>query len=330
MDIFELGNFTLTTGYTLPNAKLAYTTHGTLSAMKDNAILFTNFIGGTDQALEVFIGEDFALDPRKYFIILPGQFGNGFSSSPSNTPPPYDRGAFPPINVADDILAQHRLVTEHFGIQELQLVVGWSVGALQTYEWAVRFPQMVKRVAPTAGAPRPSAWTRLWLRNVIEEPITADPAWNNGFYEHASDLQAGARLQGHATALTVAPPEFFRGDGPRSLGFASVDDLLRGFFEAFWLSQDPNNVICQARKAARADPGEGGDLAAALGRIRTFVFAFAGDRMFPPQDCKSDAELIPNARFRELSTRSGHLSQYALFPEDRQAIDGAIREALAA
>ena len=111
MDTFELGNFTLTTGFTLPNAKLAYTTHGTLNAAKDNAILFTNFIGGTDQALEVFIGEDFALDPRQYFIILPGQFGNGFSSSPSNTPPPYDRGAFPPINVADDIVAQHRLVT---------------------------------------------------------------------------------------------------------------------------------------------------------------------------------------------------------------------------
>ena len=82
MDTFELGNFTLTTGFTLPNAKLAYTPHGTLNAAKDNAILFTNFIGGTDQELEVFIGEDFALDPRKYFIILPGQFGNGFSSSP--------------------------------------------------------------------------------------------------------------------------------------------------------------------------------------------------------------------------------------------------------
>ena len=214
MDTFELGNFTLTTGFTLPNAKLTYTTHGTLNAAKDNAILFTNFIGGTDQALEVFIGEDFALDPRQYFIILPGQFGNGFSSSPSNTPPPYDRGAFPPINVADDIVAQHRLVTEHLGIQELQLVVGWSVGALQTYEWAVRFPEMVKRVAPTAGAPRPSAWTRLWLRNVVEEPITADPAWDNGFYENARALQAGARLQGHATALTVAPSDFFRGDGP--------------------------------------------------------------------------------------------------------------------
>ena len=144
METFDLGNFRLAAGFTIPNAKLAYTTHGTLNAAKDNAVLFPNFLGGSDQALEIYIGEGLALDPRKYFIILPGQFGNGFSSSPSNTPPPFDRGAFPPIPVADDVIAQHRLLTEHFGIERLQLVLGWSVGALQTYEWAVRFPQMVE------------------------------------------------------------------------------------------------------------------------------------------------------------------------------------------
>jgi homoserine O-acetyltransferase len=300
-----------------------------LSAARDNAILFPNFLGGTDQALETFIGEDFALDPRKYFIILPGQFGNGFSSSPTNTPPPYDRGAFPPVNIADDVIAQ-RLLTEHFGIQEVQLVLGWSVGALQTYEWAVRFPQMVKRVASIAGAPRPSPWTLLWLRTVIEESLTSDPFWNNGFYTDASALQAGSRRQGHAMALTVAPASFFREETLRSLGFGSVDDLVRAFFEGFMLSGDPNNLLCQSRKACRADPSGGGDMAAALRRItaKTFVFAFTGDRMFPPEDCRFDAERIPNARYRELSTRSGHLSTFALFPEDREAVDGAIREAL--
>ena len=60
----------------------------------------------------------------KYFIVLPGQFEVTASrSSPSNTPPPFDRGAFPPIHVADDVIAQHRLsLTQHFGITELQLV----------------------------------------------------------------------------------------------------------------------------------------------------------------------------------------------------------------
>jgi homoserine O-acetyltransferase/O-succinyltransferase len=84
-EFFELGDFVLESGITLPGAKLAYKTHGTLSEARDNVILFPHMWSGTPKAMEIFIGEDRPLDPRKYFIILPGQFANGFSSSPSNT-----------------------------------------------------------------------------------------------------------------------------------------------------------------------------------------------------------------------------------------------------
>ena len=94
-EVFELGNFLLESGVTLPNAKLLYKTHGKLNAAKDNAILFPHMWSGTPKAMEIFVGPGRPLDPAKYFIILPGQFGNGFSSSPTNTPAPYDRGAFP-------------------------------------------------------------------------------------------------------------------------------------------------------------------------------------------------------------------------------------------
>src|SRR5205085_8962554 len=163
METFDLGDFHLVSGVTLPNAKLAYKTIGTLNEAKDNAILFPNFLGGVPEALEGWIGEGRPLDPGKYFFILPMHFGLTPSSSPSNTPPPFDRGAFPSVHIADDVIAQQRLLTEALGIQELQLILGWSVGALQTYEWAVRFPGMVKRMASIAGAPKPSPWTRLWL-----------------------------------------------------------------------------------------------------------------------------------------------------------------------
>jgi homoserine O-acetyltransferase/O-succinyltransferase len=119
---------------------------------------------------------------------------------------------------------------------------------------AVRFPQMVKRMASIAGASRPSPWTLLWLRTVIEEPITSHPAFNEGFYTDATALQAGSRRQGHCMALTLPPAEFFRPDVLGALGFASVDDYVRGFFEGFMLSVDPNNLIVQARKARAADP----------------------------------------------------------------------------
>jgi len=332
VDTFELGNFRLVNGYTIPNARLAYTTHGTLNAARDNAVVFPNFLGGNDAALELYVGEGMALDPNKYFVILPGQFGNGFSSSPSNTPPPFDRGAFPPIAIADDVIAQHRLITEHFGIERLALVLGWSVGALQTYEWAVRFPQVVTRMASIAGAPRPSPWTLHWLRTVIEEPIVTDPAWNNGFYAQASDVQAGLRRQGHCMALTLPPLSYYHGDLMQRLGFGSVQDFVRGFFEGFMVGQDPNNLLIQARKALTADPAQGGSLPEALGRItaRTTIVAFTGDVMFPPQDNELDARSIPGAKYREVTTISGHLTTFGLFPEDKQAVDDAIREALAA
>src|SRR5919106_1708659 len=93
-EYFELEAFPLTTGYTLPDARLGYKTVGTLNAAKDNAVLAPHMYTGTAAFMETFVGEGRPLDPASYFVILPGQFGGGFSSSPSNTPPPYDRGQF--------------------------------------------------------------------------------------------------------------------------------------------------------------------------------------------------------------------------------------------
>jgi homoserine O-acetyltransferase len=332
--IFDLGNFQLSTGFTLPNAKLSYKIYGSLNETKDNAILFPHFLGGTPESLEMYIGEDRPLDPRKYFIILPGLFGNGVSSSPSNTASPFDRAAFPPTNIADDVIAQQRLVSEKFGIQQLHLVLGWSVGALQTYEWAVRFPEMVQRAASIAGAPKPSPWTRLWLRTVIEEPLTSDPAWNNGFYTEPQAVQSGLRRQGHGMALTLPPDGFYR-EGEevwRSIGFASMEDFVSRFWEAFMLPQDPNNLLAQSRKTRTADPSAGKDLATALSRIKAkmFVVAFTGDRMFAPEDCKLDAARIPNAQFQEIHSLGGHLTTFALTEQDRQAMDNILGEVLLA
>lgn len=331
METFELGKFQTTTGFTFPNAKLTYDTFGTLNAAKDNAILFPNFLGGTPEALEMWIGADRPLDPRKYFIILPGLFGGGFSSSPSNTAPPFDGGAFPPLNIADDVIAQHRLITERLGIAELQLILGWSVAALQAYEWAIRFPNMVKRLASIAGAPRPSVWTKLWLRTVWEEPITSDPAWNDGFYTDAHTLQASLRHAAHEMAMTLVPHQLYSEELWRSAGFASVDDFISGIFESFTRPQDPGNLVSVARKTHAADPSAGGDLAVALSRItaKTFVFAFTGDPMFPAEECKIDADRIPRAKFREINSLGGHLATFALFDQDRRAVDDAIQEALA-
>lgn len=328
---FDLGNFQLSTGFILPNATLAYKTYGNLNEAKSNAILFPHFLGGSPDALEMYIGEDRPFDPRRHFIILPAVIGGGLSSSPSNAAAPFNAGAFPATNISDDVIAQHRLLTEEFDIHQLQLVLGWSLGALQTYEWAVRFPNMVRRAASISGAPKPSSWTRLWLRLLLEEPILSEPAWNNGFYTNPQALQSGARRQGQGTAITLPPDGFYREEIWRDMGFISADDFISRFWEAFWLTLDPNDFITQSRKTRAADPSNGGDLTAALGRITAemFVISFTGDVMFPPEECKLDAERIPNAQFREISSVSGHLTTFSLTEQDAQVMDDILRELVA-
>lgn len=334
MELFNLGNFELESGITLPNAVISYKTHGTLSPKKDNVILFPCFLGGGPEALEAYIGEGRPLDPNKYFIILPGQFGNGVSSSPSNTPSPFEKGAFPEVYIADDVKAQFKLLTELWGISEIQLILGWSVGALQTYEWAVRYPSFVKRAASIAGAPRPSPWTKLWLKSVIEEAITSDANYNGGYYEKANMLQGSLRRQAHLTALTLPPIGFYREGQERwkNIGFSSLEDSIIRFWEAFWLPQDPNDLVTQAKKARFADPARnaGEDIEKALDRItaKFAVVAFTGDNMFPPEEGKIDAARVKNSSFTEIYSIYGHLATFGLANEDVIAIDSVLKQLL--
>ncbi|MGQ0575670.1 MAG: alpha/beta fold hydrolase [Pseudonocardia sp.] len=332
-EYFELGGFPLTTGYTIPAAKLGYQTQGTLNAARDNAVLLPHMYTGTSAFMQVFVGEDRPLDPSRYFVICPGQFGGGFSSSPSNTPAPFDRGQFPPVAIADDVIAQHRLVTEHFGIERLHAVAGWSMGAQQTYEWAVRFPDMVPRAAAFAGTARTPVHNQVFIDTHLEL-LTSDPAFAGGFYADSNDVRLG--LQRHAVAFSLMglSAAFWRDELWRSLGFVSADDFRQGFIRGYFAPMDPNNLATQARKWRAGDVGNhaGGDLAAALGRItgQFFVVPFSEDLFFPPEDCRAECDLVPNGHFRPIATPMGHFGMFNLRPEDTAAIDAVFAEMLSA
>jgi len=330
-EYFELGNFELETGITLPNARLAWKTHGKLNPAKDNAILFPHMWSGTPKAMEIFIGEGRPLDPRKYFIILPGQFGNGFSSSPSNTPPPFDGGAFPNVTIGDDVRAQHRLVTEHYGIERFELVLGWSMGAEQTYEWAVRFPEMVKRALPFAGTAKTTPHDYIFVR-AHEDALKSDPAWNNGFYGDRGAVRAGILRHAQIWSVMGLCQQFYRDEAWRDVGFTSLEDFLHRFWEAYFLPMDPNNLIWQGWKWRHGDVSRhtNGDLAAALGRIKakTLVVPFSHDMFFPPDDCEAEQRLIPNSRFRVVQSLWAHFAMFCMTPSEREQIDACIGDLL--
>ena len=114
---FSLGDFKLQSEEILTNAFLSYETHGDLNRDKSNVIIYPTWYSGNHEDIRAAIAPGRALDPDKYFIIVPDMFGNGHSSSPSNTEPPNDRGRFPTVTPYDNIIAQHKLVTENFDIE---------------------------------------------------------------------------------------------------------------------------------------------------------------------------------------------------------------------
>ena len=144
--VFEAGNVALQSGLTYRSAKLAYKTYGTLNEQRNNAIVYCTSFSAHHTDIEFMIAPGAALDPTKYFIIIPNMFGNGLSSSPSNTPSPYDKSRYPHFTAHDNVAVQHQLVTQVFGISTLQLVYGWSMGGIQAYQWAAQYPEMVRRI----------------------------------------------------------------------------------------------------------------------------------------------------------------------------------------
>src|SRR6201996_4803605 len=178
--IYDLGDFRLQRGATLRDGKLAYKTFGALNADKSNAIVYPTCYAGLHYDNEWMIGEGMGLDPSKYFIIIPNMLGNGLSSSPSNTAEPYDRARFPRVTVYDQVVLQHKLVTELFGIEKIKLVTGWSMGAAQSFQWGASYPDMVERILPFMGAARCSRHNFVFLEGV-KAALTADAVYDYGW-----------------------------------------------------------------------------------------------------------------------------------------------------
>ncbi|MGQ0502543.1 MAG: alpha/beta fold hydrolase [Panacagrimonas sp.] len=315
--LYDLGDFGLEDGGTIRGCKLAYATFGTLNAAKDNAILITTWFSGTSKIMEqVYVGEGRALDPKKYFIVIVNQIGNGLSSSPHNTPFPGGMANFPRVRIGDDVRAQHQFLTTQFGIRSLALVTGGSMGAQQTYEWAVRYPDMVKRAAPMAGTARNTPHDFLFGQILIEA-ITSDPNWNGGWYGSAAEVRNGLLRHAKIWGVMGWSTEFYAQGRPRALGFSSLDDFVANFMNGYFGVMDPNDLLCMAWKWQHGDVSRhtGGDLAQALGRIKakTFVMPVSTDMFFPVSDCAAEQKLIPGSELRVIQSIDGHL---ALFGAD--------------
>jgi len=322
-EVFELGSVPLLMGATIRDAKLAYKTYGTLNADKSNAIVYPTWYSGQHYDNEWLIGEGMALDPAKYFIIVPNMLGNGLSSSPSNTPPPYDRARFPKITVYDNVATQHRLVTEVFGIEQVELVTGWSMGAGQTYQWAVSYPDMVKRILPFCGSSKTSEHNVVFLEGV-KAALTADAAWKEGWYDEQPTK--GLRAVGRVYACWGLSQAFYWQQLYKEppFDYSTLEDFLVAFWEGFFLVKDANNLLTMLWTWQTGDvgqtPGFDGDQIKALQSIKAkaMIMPAEKDLYFPPEDEEYAVGHMKNATLRVIPGVWGHFAGGGANPRGRQ------------
>jgi homoserine O-acetyltransferase len=332
-EMFELGDVVLQSQQTIRNAKMAYKTYGTLNANKDNAIVYPTWYSGQHYENEWLIGENMALDPRKYFIIIPNMFGNGLSSSASNTPAPIDKARFPNITAYDNVRQQYRLVNEKFGIESLELVTGWSMGALQTYHWGVLYPDMVKRILPFQGSAKCSRHNFVFLEGV-KAALQADAAFNGGWYD--TPPTKGIRAMARVYAGWGFSQAFYRQKiDIETMGYASLEDFLVGFWEGIFLPRDANNLLTMLWTWQHGDISNNelfqGDFVKALSAIKAkaIIMPASTDLYFPPADNEFEVAHMPNAELRTIETVWGHFAGGpGTSPADIAVLDAALRELL--
>lgn len=332
-DIFELGDINLQSERCIRQARLAYKTYGNLNAAKDNAIIYPTSFAGTHDDAAWLIGAGRALDPEKYFLIVPDALGNGLSSSPSNTAAPNDGNRFPHVTIHDNVAQQHRLLTEKFGIEKLRLAVGWSLGGAQAFEWAAAFPDMVERLFTFQSAARTSRHFYLFFDSV-RAAIELDADFKDGFY--TQQPQRGLRVAARVYAAWGFSQGFFRERLDESaLGYASLEDFLVDFWEGWFLKRDANNLIAQIWTGQQADISANasyrGDLDRALAAIKadTIVMPSSSDLYFSVEDAADEARRIPRAELRVLQSDWGHVAGEGLNESDTNMIEAAITDLLA-
>ena len=315
----------------LKDAQLAYATYGTLNDAADNAVLLPTFYTGTHIRNEPLFGPGRAIDPARHFVVSINLFGNGYSSSPSNTDAPQDGPRFPHVTLYDNVACQHRLLTERLGVRRIALVLGWSIAAMQAYQWAAQYPAH-GRGDPALLRCCALLADQLCLPRRSEGRLQADAAWNEGNYVEAA-REGFASFRPRLCCLGLFPRVFSRRPLP-SLGFATLEDFVRDWEEDH-LKWDANDLIAKIWTWQHGDISDNeiyrGDFTRALQTIeaRAIVMPCSTDMYFLPADNAAEVREMRHAELRVFESPWGHcVGSPGRVPAFQRALDEAAAELL--
>jgi homoserine O-acetyltransferase/O-succinyltransferase len=324
--VFDCGDLKLHKGGTLKDARIVYKTFGTLSPARDNVIVYPTSYSAQHSDIEWLVGPAHALDPSKYFIIIPNMFGNGLSSSPSNAA---TRKGFPKITSLDNVTQQRRLLKEAFGVERVKMVYGWSMGAQQAYHWGALFGDAVERIVVNCGSAKTAPHNFVFLEG-IRTTLQADPNWNGDYFD--AKPEKGLRAMGRIYAGWAASQTFYRRELWRGQGFTSLEDFLVRAWEANYLRRDADDLLCQLATWQMGDISDNdlykGDLEAALVAItaRVLLMPSATDLYFQTEDNRLELPHLRRGTLAEIPSVWGHRAGNPLAnPEDAAFIDRQVK-----
>jgi homoserine O-acetyltransferase len=276
---FVMKNYKFRSGETLPEVKIHYTTIGT--PMKDaggkirNAILIMH--GSSSPASQVLaasftgplVGAGLALDPAKYFLIFPDLLGVGGSTKPSDGL----HAKFPKYGYLDMVDQEHRLITEHFGIERLRLIMGISMGGMHTWLWATRYPDMMDGLFPISSLPVKVDGRNLLWRRILANAIRTDPEWKDGNY--TEQPHGFLNIMGMFDMLVQSPA----GIANYIKSYADADKYVAEAIEETEEEDDANNILYRFEASFDYDPS------ADLEKIKAplTVMLFADDELNPAE-----------------------------------------------
>ncbi len=275
--IAELGTCSLESGQVILDCRVGYRTFGTLNAARSNAVLMPTWLNGRSEDLVLLFGQEASpmrlVDTSKFFGIALDAFGDGVSSSPSNSP--RQAGVrFPVFTIEDMVRAQYRVLTEVLHLSHAHAAVGLSMGGHQVFAWAVLFPQFLDLAVPIVGSPQVTPYDLL-SKQVVMDAIEGDPEYAHGHYTAEPQL----KLANEVGALIVAAPAYRNAETTREKfpeWVAKVESPQR---------QDANDRMWQLKAIVSQDVLHGRPLAAvARGTSAKFmVVVSAQDRMVVPE-----------------------------------------------
>lgn len=291
----SIGDLVLESGAVLTDCRVGYRTWGTPAPDGSNVVVLTTWFGGTTESLAGFVGPDRMWDPARYFVVAIDALGNGVSTSPSNSA---EAAANPRITIGDMVRSQHALLTGVLGIERAHVVTGLSMGGMQVYDWAFRFPAFAEIVIPIVGTPKQTSHDlAFWgAQAALLEFAGTDP----------DRLAAAMRAAAHLNTLELWTPEWLVRNVPPT--------KLAGFMaerETSVARLNPADYLAQLRAMmdhdvyARFDGSI--EKAAAAARSRFLIVVATRDETVRPEPSRELARHL-RAPLVELEGDCGHLA----------------------